>query len=76
MKIIHVFPDAVAIDAHLEGGAGRSGRAMEFFEPRSFQIYGQPSEAAMAMMRQGAERGSELVLYPEPLEGYVRPAPG
>lgn len=73
VKIIHAFPDAVAIDA--SGGRSRAVGTCdgEFFEPRSFEIYGQPSEAAMAIMRQAAQGGSELVLYPEPLESCVGP---
>lgn len=73
VKFVHLFPDAAAMDAHLEGAAERSERAMEYLEPQSFEILGRPSDDALAMMDQAAQGGgAELVLYPETMGGYLR----
>jgi quinol monooxygenase YgiN len=69
----HLFPDAEAMDHHLEGAAERSRRAYEFLEPIRFEIFGQPSEQAMQMMGQAAESaGVPLILTPEVIGGYIR----
>lgn len=73
VRIIHVFPDQQAMDVHMEGVAERSEGAYEFLEPQAFEIYGQPSEGVMEMMRQSAEmRGMALDLRPEWIGGYLR----
>ena len=41
-RIVHVFPDAEAMDRHMEGADERSARAYEFLEPLEIDVYGSP----------------------------------
>lgn len=73
LAIVHVFADAAAFDAHLEGVAERSGAADEFIAAIRYEIYGRPSEAALGMMRAAADRaGVPLRLDPDSLTGFLR----
>ena len=73
LAIVHVFADADAFDAHLEGVAERSGTADEFIKAIRYEIYGRPSDEALAMMRGAAERaGVPLRVDPDSLSGFLR----
>jgi quinol monooxygenase YgiN len=72
LKIVHMFPDAEAMDAHVEGVGERAKKAFEFIEPLRWDVYGSPSDGAMEPIRQAAQKsGAELVVYPSPLAGYA-----
>lgn len=72
VNVVHMFPDAVAMDAHMEGVAERSQKAFQFVEPLRWDIYGSPSSQVMEAMTQAAQRASaELVVRPRPLAGYA-----
>lgn len=72
LKIVHMFPDAEAMDAHVEGVDERAKKAFEFIEPLRWDVYGSPSDNAMEPIRQAAQMsGAELVVYPSPLAGYA-----
>ncbi len=72
MSIVHFFPDAEAMDQHMEGVGERAARASDYLEFRRFEIYGQPSEETLQIMEKSASSGGTLVLRPEPLSGYLR----
>lgn len=73
VSIVHVFPDADAMDLHFEGAAERSRAAYEFMEPDGWEIYGAPSTAALAMMQQGAAlAGVTLTVQPGGIGGFFR----
>ncbi len=73
VSIVHVFPDRQAMDAHMKGVEERSKGAFEYLDPQSFDVYGQPSEGVIEMLRQSAEmRGMTLNLKPERIGGYIR----
>ena len=75
-SFIHVFVDADAMDAHIEGAMERSQAAYEFMEPAGWEIYGKPSEAAMQIFeRAAAGAGVELRVEPEYLGGFLRLTP-
>ena len=75
--IVHVFPDADAMDAHLEGVAERMADAAEVIETLGYEIHGSPSERATQMMRGFAtHQGIPLTIRPRFLGGYVRMTPG
>ena len=42
-SIVHVFPDADAMDLHFEGAQERSQAAYQFLEPDGWDIYGAPA---------------------------------
>ena len=76
MTIVHTFPDAEAMDRHFEGSDERSAAAFEFLEPRGFEIYGRPSDAALETLRPAAAPGLPLTLQPQMLRGFLRLQPG
>jgi hypothetical protein len=73
LTIVHLFPDADAMDLHFEGADERSQAAYELFEPAGWEIYGTPSAAALATIRHEAEEaGVPLTLAPGALGGFSR----
>lgn len=72
LSIVHVFPDAEAMDLHVEGAGERSKAAYEFFEPAGWEVYGTPSAAALAMIEdQAAEGGVSVRIEPESIGGFI-----
>ena len=72
-SIVHVFPDADAMDLHIEGAAERSRAAYEFLEPDGWEIYGDPSPAALGMMHESASAaGVTLTVKPGHIGGFLR----
>jgi hypothetical protein len=73
VSFVHVFPDAEAMDLHLEGAEQRSAAAYEFFQPLAFTIYGSPSQQALDTMSREAEQlRVRLTLLPHSLGGFIR----
>ena len=73
LSIVHVFPDAEAMDIHSEGSDERSSAAYEFVEPAGWEIYGAPSPDALETMKEAASRaGVGLKLEPEMMGGFLR----
>ena len=72
--IIHVFPDADAFDRHGEGVAERARAGFEFIEPISREIYGMPSDKALAMMQLRPPGAPEVEFHhmPQHMGGYIR----
>ena len=74
--VVHCFPDTQAMDHHFEGSDERTSAAFEVMEPRGWEVYGSPSEGALAMLRQGAEMtGVPLIVLPDHLGGFLRLQP-
>lgn len=72
LTIVHVFPDAEAMNLHFEGADERSESAYEFIQPVRFEIYGPASDNVMATMRMRAGPGIGLTFKPENLAGFIR----
>ena len=76
-SIVHVFPDADAMAAHVVGAGERSSAAYEHFTPAGWEVYGRPHEAELEMMREGAKAaGVNLSVEPEALGGFLRTTAG
>ena len=71
-RIVHVFPDAEAMDQHLQGADERSAQAYQFLEPLEIDVYGSPSPGAVAEIEALAGRGVNVTLMTESIGGYVR----
>ena len=71
-SVIHVFPDADAFDRHSEGVVERAKAAFEFIELTRREIYGMPSDKALAMSRPPDESGITLTFMPQSMGGYIR----
>jgi len=72
LSIIHVFPDADAFDKHNEGVEERSSKAFEVIVPTRREIYGLPSDHAMAILTPSDESGISLNQVPRLVGGYIR----
>lgn len=71
-RIVHVFPDAEAMDQHLRGADERSAQAYQFLEPLEIDVYGSPSPGAVAEIEALAGRGVNVTVMIESIGGYVR----
>ena len=75
LTIIHVFPDAVAMDAHFEGAADRSKAAFQYITPLGWEIFGPASDAAVAEIRGAAQAANvDLTLATQHVAGFLRVA--
>ena len=72
VTIVHVFADAAAFEAHVEGAEDRSRAAYELIEPVSFEIFGSPSSAVLESFRAASADGLGLDLHPAALPGFLR----
>jgi hypothetical protein len=71
--IVHVFPEAVAMDLHFRGAVARSRAAYEFIEPDGWEIYGTPSPSALTMMQtEAASSHVSLRVQPGDIGGFLR----
>jgi quinol monooxygenase YgiN len=74
--VAHCFPDAEAMDRHFEGSDARTAAAFEVMSPLGWEIYGRPSDDALATMREGAEAtGVPLTVLPDHVGGFLRLQP-
>jgi quinol monooxygenase YgiN len=71
-RIVHVFPDAAAMDRHMQGADERSARAYEFLEPMEIDVYGAPSAGVVTEIQALVGHGVKVTLMPEPIGGYLR----
>jgi quinol monooxygenase YgiN len=73
ISFLHAFPDADALDRHVEGADERAAAAYELIEPRGWEFYGRPSEQVLEAMRAAASKfGVPLVVEPEFNGGFLR----
>jgi hypothetical protein len=72
VSIVHIFPDAEAMERHMLGVDELAKKAYEFMEIVSFEIYGRPSDAVLGAMQQIAGSGVTLDIKPHPIGGYIR----
>lgn len=76
VSFLHAFPDAESMDLHFEGVDERAKAAYQYIEPRGWEIYGRPSEAALeSMRRSAAAAGVTLTVLPDHLGGFLRLQP-
>jgi hypothetical protein len=73
LSIVHLFPDATAMDRHFEGSEQRSAAAYEVITPLGWEIYGPASAEAVQQMRDEASAaGVPLTLRPQVTGGFLR----
>lgn len=72
LSIIHIFPDAEAMDLHAEGATSRGQPAYKFIEPIGFEIYGSPTESFLATLRDIPNIDTLLRVLPDHRAGFSR----
>ena len=76
ITFLHAFADAESMDVHILGADERSRAALEHIEPLGWEVYGQPSSAALEVLRHAAEAGGvSLAVHPEYVSGFLRLGP-
>ena len=73
LVIVRLFPDAEALDRQLQGAESRSKTAYQFIEPTGLEIYGQPNDYALEIMKKVAGAGIKVGVYPQSVGGFIRP---
>jgi hypothetical protein len=72
-RVVHVFPDAAAMAAHVEGSDERTEGASSLIEPAGFEVYGEAPAAAIDQLRREARAaGIGLEVFAEPVGGFLR----
>jgi hypothetical protein len=65
------------MDLHIVGAGERSQAAYVYMEPLGWEVYGNPSSAALEALTQAADSaGLALARHPEYLAGFLRLEPG
>lgn len=72
VTLIHIFPDAQAMAAHMEGVSGRIAQAEGLLEFGSHEVYGQPGEPIVQAMRNSLDSPDHFRLTPNLVNGYLR----
>ncbi len=72
LSIVHIFPDAEAMDLHAGGATTRSQSAFEFIEPIGFEIYGPPTEQFLDTLRDIPNIDTLLRVRPVHRAGFSR----
>lgn len=72
LSIIHVFPDADAMDRHVEGAKERAKASLEFIEPTGRELYGRPSDQVMQMLIPETESPVTFNNKPLNISGFLR----
>ena len=76
ISFLHAFADAESMDLHFVGSDERSRAAYEHIEPLGWEVYGNPSSAALETLSQAADSaGVSLASHPEFLAGFLRLEP-
>jgi hypothetical protein len=76
ISFLHAFPDAESMDLHNVGVNERSRAAYQYIEPLGWEVYGNPSSAAVGILRQAADSaGVALSRHPNYLAGFLRLGP-
>ena len=73
MTVVHVHADPASLDQHLEVGGPVFRKFAGLLTLRSIDVYGEPSERAMGLLRQKASMlGSATVTVHERQAGFSR----
>ena len=73
ISFLHAFADAESMDHHFVGSDERSRAAYQYLEPLGWEVYGNPSAAALETLREAAaSSGVPLAPHPEYLAGFLR----
>lgn len=72
--VVQIHPDAASMELHMEVVAERAARAYaETLEATtSVQVYGEPSDAVLEMLRRQAGAGVPMTLRRHHLAGFTR----
>jgi quinol monooxygenase YgiN len=70
--LIQIYASAEAMEQHIQGLGEIAKKSYESMDVMSFEIYGQPTEAYMAMMANLAKAGVPVKITAQHIGGYLR----
>jgi hypothetical protein len=75
--VVQIHPDSASMEFHMEVVAERAARAYaETLEATTrVEVYGEPSDAVLEMLRRQAGTGVQLTIKRHHLGGFTRPQP-
>ena len=76
LSIIHIFPNAEAMELHMRGVDELAKKAYEYVEILSFEIYGKPANILLQRMLHIVGSNIALNIKPQLIGGYIRFKPG
>jgi quinol monooxygenase YgiN len=71
-SVVHIFPDAEAMDMHMQGLGDLGTKAFTLMEIIGFDVYGTPSKMVLESMLKMVGPGAKVNLKPQPAGGYIR----
>jgi len=76
VTVVQVHPDAASMEAHttIVADRARAAYAETLDATVKIQVFGQPSEAMLAALRQQAGSGVEITIHTQHLGGFTRAA--
>jgi hypothetical protein len=76
VTIVHIFPDAPAMERHMQGAGPRAQGWYEFADSAQLEVFGAPTERTLEAMKRAARPGVTLIVWPNLLGGWIRLKPG
>ena len=71
-SVVHIFPDADAMEKHMQGLGDLGMKAFTLMEIVGFDVYGTPSKMVLESMLKMVGPGAKVNLKPQPAGGYIR----
>ena len=71
--LIQVYPNADAMEQHVQGLGEIARKSYEFMDILSFEIYGNPTDTTLTTMKNLAATGVSVIISPRFNGGYIRP---
>jgi hypothetical protein len=76
-RILHVFPDAAAVEQHFAGSDDRTSSVADLIIPAGYELYGPaPTSAVDQLSREAAASRVDLEVFPTLVAGYMRSPAG
>jgi quinol monooxygenase YgiN len=72
VTMIHLFPDADAMEDHMKGAGERANEAYQYIESERLEVYGTPNEGVLEGMREIIGPDVTLVNVSKNIGGYIR----
>jgi quinol monooxygenase YgiN len=71
-SVVHIFPDAEAMEKHMQGLGDLGMKAFTLMEIIGFDVYGMPSKMVLDSMLKMVGPGAQVSMKPQPAGGYIR----
>jgi quinol monooxygenase YgiN len=71
-SVVHIFPDAEAMEKHMQGLGDLGMKAFMLMDIVGFDVYGTPSKMVLESLVKMVGPGAKVNLKPQPAGGYIR----